>query len=142
MPPTRSPRSGPSTRTPSSSRVRDFPSTNNPITHIPILFLAQWINTDRSRPTTYIAYDLKYNRIFLSGDPVQYSKVNYWKPADPVVRLSSPEPRCPIKPTFLMHVPIVPSPSILCPINRVRNLQKTLQILFLKDSLHFTEAVV
>ncbi|KAF9647195.1 hypothetical protein BDM02DRAFT_3117446 [Thelephora ganbajun] len=44
----------------------------------------QWINTDGSRPATYIAYDIKYNKIFLSGDVNAYNAVFNWKPASPV----------------------------------------------------------
>ena len=47
--------------------------------------LAQWINTDGSSPTTFVAYDIKYNRIFLSGDVGAYNIVFNYKPASPVV---------------------------------------------------------
>jgi hypothetical protein len=65
-----------------------FPATPS----LTVPFTAQWINTDGSRPATYIAYDIKYNKIFLSGDLDAYNRVYYWKGASPAVRFSSPSP--------------------------------------------------
>jgi len=44
----------------------------------------QWINSDGSKPATYVAYDIKYNRIFLSGDVGAYNIVFNYKPASVV----------------------------------------------------------
>ncbi|KAF9784933.1 hypothetical protein BJ322DRAFT_1108411 [Thelephora terrestris] len=44
----------------------------------------QWVNKDGSRPATFIAYDIKYNKIFLSGDVNAYNTVYSYKPASVV----------------------------------------------------------
>ena len=75
---------------------------------------AQWINTDGSRPKTYIAYDIKYNKIFLTGDINAYNTVYNWKPAFVVVRSCS---LFHAKPPSLMDVHATFRPSTWCLIN-------------------------
>lgn len=67
--------------------MRDSPPPGNTFILTPPI--AQWINSDGSKPATYVAYDIKYNKIFLSGDVDAYNLVFNYKPASVVVRFKS-----------------------------------------------------